>query len=71
MPSVLAAAAAVFLIWIAVSTAGVVPLPSSDPPFVFALKFAVAVVVVACPCGERLELSWLAARGCKRMQCGL
>lgn len=50
-PLVMALSVATLVVWLGVSAAGAVAPPAGESDFVFALKFAVAVIVVACPCG--------------------
>ncbi|TMW58795.1 hypothetical protein Poli38472_006940 [Pythium oligandrum] len=53
VPSVLVLALSTFLIWLVLGTTGSLPaewIPSHDGAFVFALNFAIATLVIACPC---------------------
>lgn len=52
-PCVVTISLVTFLVWYGLSVSQVVPpgwLPEATTPFVFALLFGVAVLVVACPC---------------------
>eukprot|EP01122_Echinamoeba_exundans_P007896 TRINITY_DN251_c0_g1_i3.p1 TRINITY_DN251_c0_g1~~TRINITY_DN251_c0_g1_i3.p1 ORF type:complete len:945 (+),score=99.78 TRINITY_DN251_c0_g1_i3:94-2928(+) len=53
VPVVLAIAVLVFIIWISLRSTGTVI--DAKPPLTFALSFAIALLVVACPCAMALS----------------
>ncbi|KAG1709699.1 hypothetical protein DVH05_020352 [Phytophthora capsici] len=50
VPTVLGLSIVTFVVWYVLCELNVVRVPDSDGKFVFALDFAIATLVVACPC---------------------
>lgn len=53
VPCVLCVAAVTFILWMSLSSTGVVPaawIPQGSSPFLLSFLFAIAVLVIACPC---------------------